>query len=383
MRFTTTIASSIASLIVLCDQVQGQGSTLLQQFAIGGPDYTYDNLQFTMNFEVSDFMQDNMIGYSLYDGKNCKDGGDNDITENDGYLLSRIRTDNTPIGDGSGIRSIRIQSEIVGTKIVNSGIYTANDDENTGVIEFCLRFGNYNADKDGPQAFEVNYVEVPITLTINFNSSFSVQAAVQPIDLVLSSVSQGVAVDAYICDRDDNLVPIMTTGQGQTIRVCVSPTAENIALGALMRQLEQFTFNRDLPIPRQQAAIEPGTGGAPADPFTLVSCRSGSMVCAFETLLQADFFTGPGIVRGQGQAFLQIGTDETVAARKLEGGTPNQILSESPTSYSIAIELVPVDSLGMDLLVSSAPSTTRTASAFMVTALLAIGLALSTTAGLI
>lgn len=89
------------------------------------------------------------------------------------------------------------------------------------------------------------------------------------------------------------------------------------------------------------------------------------------------------LLLGQGQAFLQIGTDETVAARKLEGGTPNQILSESPTSYSIAIELVPVDSLGMDLLVSSAPSTTRTASAFMVTALLAIGLALSTTAGLI
>ena len=293
MRFTTTIASSIASLIVLCDQVQGLGNALQQRFAIGGPDYSYDNMQFTMNFEVSDFMQDSMIEYSLYDGKNCKDGGDNDITENDGYLLSRIRTDNTPIGDGSGIRSIRVESEIVGSKLVNSGIYTANDDENTGVVEYCLRFGVYTA------GMEINYLEVPIALTISFDGRFSVQAAVQPVDLVLASASQGAAVDAYICDRDDNLVPIMPTEQGQTVRVCVSPTAENIARGTLMRQLEQFTFYRDLPVSIKQASIEPGTGGVPVDPLTLVSCRSGSTVCAFETLLQADFFTGPGIIRGK------------------------------------------------------------------------------------
>jgi hypothetical protein len=87
------------------------------------------------------------------------------------------------------------------------------------------------------------------------------------------------------------------------------------------------------------------------------------------------------LLLGQGQAFLQIGTDETVAARRLEG-TPNQILAENPTGYSISIELVPLDSLGMDLLVSSATSST-TASAFMVTALLAMGLAVSTSIGLI
>jgi hypothetical protein len=303
MRFTTTIASSIASLILLCDQTQGQAGNILQhRFAIGGPDYTYDDLQFTMHFEVSDFMEDNMIAYSLYDGMNCRDGGDNDITENDGYLLSRIRTDNTPIGDGSGIRSIRVQSEIVPNSIVESGIYRTDDDDN-GVIEFCLRFGVYNMDKNEPRAFETNFLEIPIKLTIEMDGTFSVRAIVDSIGLVLASASQGVAVEAYICDREDNVVPIMPTGQGQIVRVCVSPTAENLAAGTLIRQLEQFTFRREIPTSTKQVAIESKTGGVPADGLTIVSCQPGSTVCAFETLLQAAFFTGPGIIAGkQGRA---------------------------------------------------------------------------------
>jgi len=372
MRFT--IALSITSLIFWCDQTQGQ-SLLQKRFSINGPENTYDDLQFNMDFEVSDYMNDSMIGYALYDGLNCKDGGDNDITVNDGYLSSRVRTDNAPIGDGSGSRTIKVQSEIVPPGIVESGIYRSDKDGN-GVVEYCLRFSVYNMDKDDPNAFESNYIEMPIKLVIELNGGFSVNAAVSNVDTVLQEASEDIAVEAYICDNDENVVPIMPRSQGQSVRVCVSPTTKNLAAGALMNQLEDFTFSREIPKLIKQAAISPATGGVPSDRLTVVSCRPGSTVCAFETLLNANFFSGEGTVTGQGKAFLQLGTGNSVAARRLQG-TPNQELAAKPTSYSLVINLVPLDSLGREALSSAPTMAVSTSTTFIGTALLTMSLALS------
>lgn len=294
------IGSTIASLL-FCDLARG--NFLEQRFKIDGPIYEYGDLQFTMDFEVSDFTQDSAIGYTLYDGLNCQDGGDNDITENDRYLLSRIRTDLTPPGDGSGIRKVKIQSEIVPNFITDSPIYRTDADGNV-LVEYCLRFSVYNTGKDETFAMETNYLEVPIKLVIDLNAGFQVDASLSNSDVVLKESSQNVAVEAYICDNEENIVPIVATEQGQTVRVCVSPTPSNLAAGALMRQLESFTFRREIPIGIEQAAIDPGTGGVPADQLTIVSCRPGSTVCAFETLLQADFFQGEGVVMGKKEHML-------------------------------------------------------------------------------
>jgi hypothetical protein len=294
MRYT--IASLIAFLIVFCDQTQG--NLLQQRYNIDGPVHSYDDMEFVMDFEVSDFIRDSMLDFTLYDGLVCKDGGDNDITDNDGYLLSRIRTDNTPNGEGSKTRKIKFHSEIVGSKMVQSGIYRTDSDGN-GVVEYCVRFAIYNMEKSEPRAFEANFLEIPVKLVIELNGGFSVNAALSNVDRVIQEAKENVAVEAYICDRDDNIVPITATAQGQTIRICVSPTPKNLAAGALMRQLEAFTFRREIPISTKQVAIEPETGGVPSDQLTVVSCRPGYMVCAFETLLQANFFTGPGVISGK------------------------------------------------------------------------------------
>jgi len=372
MRFTVA-SSMIASVLLLCDQAQGQGlgDLLAMRFNIEGPDYEYGDLTFTMDFTVSDFMKDSMISYSLYDGLNCKDGGDNDITVNDGYLLSRIRTDSTPLGDGSGTRTIKVASEINPGQITNSPIYRDDEDGNA-VIEYCVRFGVYNMPQGEANSFESNFIEVPVKLVINLTSGFDIDASVSNSDLVLKEASQNVAVEAYICDNEANNVPITGTEQGQTVRVCVSPTASNLAAGALMRQLEQFTFRREIPVSTSQVAIASDTGGVPNDQLTVVSCRPGSTVCAFETLLNADFFASEGKVIGSGQAFLQLGVTDSVAARRLEQ-TPNQILAEKPTSYSVVINLVPTDSTMRLVELSSAP----TAATFMSVALVATSLALS------
>ena len=80
---------------------------------------------------------------------------------------------------------------------------------------------------------------------------------------------------------------------------------------------------------------------------------------------------------GNGMTFLQIGGDDSTVARRLQGSDE---LADRPLGFSIAIKLVPVESMvGMDE-VSSAPSTKRTT--LICAVQLGIGLALST-AGLI
>jgi len=353
MRIRTGL--TIASLLFFCDLVQGQ-SLLKERYKISGPEFEYGELQFTMDFEVSDFVQDSMVEYTLYDGLNCKDGGDNDITENEGYLVSRLRTDLTPVGDGSGVRTVKVLSEIVPTGgIGNSPLYREDDDGNA-VVEYCVRFSVYNMPKDQTYATETNYLEIPVKLVINLRAGFEIDASVSNSDVVLRQASQNTAVDAYICDSEDNIVPIMPTEQGQTVRVCVSPTPPNLAVGALMRQLESFTFRRESPIKIEQVAISPNTGGVPADELTVVSCRPGSTVCAFETLLTADFFINEGVVVGNGLTYLQLGPGTSAVSRRLEG-TPNQILADKPTGFSVMIKLMEVESSYQVAATSGAAST--------------------------
>lgn len=315
---------------------------LKERYKITGPEFEYDDLQFTMDFEVSDFVQDSMVEFTLYDGLNCKDGGDNDITENDGYLLSRLRTDLTPLGDGSGVRLIKVQSEIVPKAMGDSNIYKKDDDGNA-VIEYCVRFSVYNMPKDQTYSTETNYLELPVKLVINLAAGFQVDADLSNADTVIAQATKNTAVEAYICDSEDNVVPIEATEQGQTVRVCVSPTPPNLAAGALMRQLESFKFRRQAPVEVEQVAISPNTGGVGASELTVVSCRPGSTVCAFETLLTADFFIREGVVIGNGMAFLQLGVGNGVVSRRL-AGTPNQVLADKATGFSVMLKLLEVES---------------------------------------
>ncbi len=304
MRFTTL--SSILSLLCFFETSRADLNLLQKRFDIVGPEFVYDNWEFSLDFEVSDFITDNMSGYSLYDGRNCRYGdamnsGDNDITNNKSYLLSRFRSDNVPEGNGSGTRMIKIQTQVVPSKLVNSGIYREGGEAENGdgIVEYCVRFSNYNMDKDDPQAVEVNYLETIVKVSIRFTGEFGVTAYVDKSDVEEEELIEGVALEAYLCDREENIVPVAEFNQGQTVRVCVTPTAEVLARGFRMRQIEDFVYRRELPFSTRQQAITAGTGGAPSDPLTVVSCRPGSVVCAFETLLFADFFVSEGVIAGE------------------------------------------------------------------------------------
>jgi len=332
-------------------QAQEESNFLERRWNVSGPVFKYEDLQFDMTFTTSDFIQDSMVEYRLYDGHNCKDGngvneaGSMDITENN-FLLSRMRPDLAPLGDGNGSREMKVTLNLVPDLVTNSSIY--EDNESTGVVKFCLRFSVYNLERSHPESMEVNFLEVPVVLTIDLSSGFTIDLEINSADSVVQKAYDDTAVEAYLCDNEANIIEFDSRQQGQTIRVCVVPTEETLKDGGYLRYIEEFTFTRD---DLSQVAISPGNGGAAADDLTVVSCFSGATICAFETLLNSAFFDGGiGVVLGTGKAFLQIGQgpiEAVTTRRRLQennGKSPDSLLAERPTNFQLEVVAIPEES---------------------------------------
>jgi len=218
---------------------------LEQKYAIRGPlSYGHDLLDFSIDFIVSDFIDDDMVGYKIYDGLDCWADEDDEITKNAGYLVSELITDNvTLVGDGSGERTMSISMSFDPDLIVNSTIYNpyysnndtdieididsnnitdADADNNNitdtddtddtdvididttdrGIVEICLRFSNYNMDKDSSSnnAFEVNFVENPIVIVLDFmgdiDSDFDMEVDMEiaESDILESNTTTGITL---------------------------------------------------------------------------------------------------------------------------------------------------------------------------------------------
>lgn len=370
------IALSFASLIFLfCDQTEGltDAEALQRRWDISDAVIEYDDFQFTLNFEVSDIIEDNMIGYSLFDGAGCGETGEQVISEDADYILSRVRTDNAPIGDGSGTRIIKLENVIIPNEISTSSIFS-EDGSGNAEVEYCVRFGIWAWDKNDPSSYEVNFRETVLKIMIDLTAGVNVNQSLSRIETLFKNVEQGSEVEAYICDSEQNVVPITAFNQGQMVRVCVSPTQKTLNAGIVLRELEQFTFRREDPSPVRQVAIAAGSGGQAADQLTVVSCTPGAIVCAFETLLQANFFLSPGTVMGIGSVFLQFG-DGTSTERRLEERELTEDKLSTPKSISLSFDLVATERT-VNVLETSSASTTGIASLYK--KLMATGLILST-----
>jgi hypothetical protein len=194
-----------------------------------------------------------------------------------------------------------------------------------------------------------------VILRVDLVDNFDIEAIGVTNDaLVIELAAQDNAVIGYLCDSAENVVQGDIRAQGESIRVCVVPTPEALSMDVYLKQLEEFTFFRGEDI--SQSAIFPETKGVAADELTFVSCEPGASLCAFETLLAAAFFDGPGIVTGEGTAYLQFGQEgSTTVRRKLHlsiggEGSPLSInsgrhletLEERPTRFAFDILAVPV-----------------------------------------
>lgn len=361
------------SLLLLSQVVAGARQKALsrklqgleQKYDISEPVFSYDTLQFDFEFHVSDFISDLMVNYEIYGSHACR-GNDTvsgvDITEND-YLFPRLRPDLQEVGDGFGQRTMKLSLSIDTDTIQTSPIFT--DFGSTAEVRFCVRFMNYNTDYTSPFATEVNFIETPVYLQINLLSGFEVNAQVTNPDMVLAQAYQDSAVVAYLCDYDSNVLEHgRIRNQGESVRVCVKPTSEVMKRGGYLKFIDQFAFEQE---GREQVAIRSGARGTAADKLTEVSCIAGSELCAFETLLSAQFFTEEGTVFGAGTAYLQLGqVNRESPQRRVQVGSnvaearenPQDLLDARPTKFEFVIKTVPVeDWLRSDSDASARPST--------------------------
>jgi hypothetical protein len=185
----------------------------------------------------------------------------------------------------------------------------------TAEIRFCVRFGLFTL---GPTSLEVNFLETLITLNVDLTDGFEIGSiAVEPKDKLVRTANQVYQVVGFRCDGDNKLISDLTPiNQGSVVRVCVSPDAEATADGIKMRSIDLFTWSRAVPNAVTQAAIIARDTVAANQLTTYELCR-GDLICSFESILFANFYTALGSVAGSGVASMQFGTNKS---RRLRSG---------------------------------------------------------------
>lgn len=151
---------------------------------------------------------------------------------------------------------------------------------------------------------------------------------------------------AYECDDDKIALenPGFLRNQGSETRVCVELTQESKDLGLYLDRVLWFYFLREDPREVQQWSIVMDSEESP-DQLTEYNCMRGEEICAFNTILRADFYAWQGIsiVRGIGLGLCMLsGGSWLVEDRKrtvgpsLEWYHPNDNLFGSVNQLTLA-----------------------------------------------
>ena len=302
------------------DQTYRELAGLAQKWNLTSNGVTFDALNFQLDYIVSDFIIDSMIDAEAYTTE-CKEGGQT-IPENN--MNFTLITDDTPPGAGDFERSISINVTVNPSNLENSVVFNYTYDENgkkSAEVKFCMRFSLYT---NGATPIEVNYLETIVGFTADLSSGFTIDGiAVEPKEVEEVTATQKYSVDAYKCNKfDDTLSSTalsLAMTQGEVIRVCVTPNQDAREQGLYMNAIEDFTFERDYGGPIgliTQIAIE--NKQEASNYMTALFCTPGSLICAFETVLMADFFISPGLTYGSGTAILQFGDSPTKWQRRNE-----------------------------------------------------------------
>jgi len=105
---------------------------------------------------------------------------------------------------------------------------------------------------------------------------------------------------AYECDQNNMKQSTTVFNQGDTIRICIEPDAEAIEFGLVMKQIDSAFYSRDDIPSIVQFAVD---GGQP-DFYGMseIYCIPGSLKCAVETTIRAEFFASAGMIKVTGAA---------------------------------------------------------------------------------
>ena len=238
------------------------------------------------------------------------------------------------LGNGTDLRNMEVTLTIDPDTIVNTPLY-----EDFGAyahVYFCVRFDIH--EQTGVIA---NWVETPVLLVIDLTADVATidRGSFTNMDLVLLMAEQDSAVEAYLCDSDGNVVNEGNTTQGTALQICVTPTAETMEQGAFIREIEKFYFSRDDNI--HYAILQ---GDVDSSELTVLMCPVGTELCSFATVLPSVFFSDPGIIHGEGVAYLQFGNGDVRRASVVMRQTGTNIghtLEQAPTRFGLDIVALP------------------------------------------
>jgi len=304
----------IALLHPVCLAQQGEVPEVPpQKWFITNPTFDQERLDLFLTYRVSDYIPYENIGWSIYDGLACQEGS-NEITEND-YLSVELvgPEDGNTVGEGTTFRDFTMTLKFNPDTIRGSPILHETG-LNTQLI-FCVRLSAFTANVLNPVAVEIFFKQTTMTVDILQEGDFGAEEFVlSPDEIIDQTAEQLYTLEGWLCNATNHRVydPIPIY-QGTPTRVCVTPNAEARADGVYMRAIDSFYWTRDTIF---QTAITPHQVAAP---LTEIECVPGMRICAFTTMLRADFFFKRGRVGGAGFGWLQFGRgDYTGDARRVE-----------------------------------------------------------------
>ena len=333
------LSTLLITTMVASAQTENQNrglQTLAQKWNITDPSFEYVGLHFDLDYQVSDFIDDDMYTYALFD-KNCQEGG-NPVT----ILASSHEplTGDFLANGGLGERVLALDIDVDAETITSDpNIYSEDVAPGavTAQIDFCVRFSLWTKTED---PIEVNFLETLVVLYVDLSDGFDIgEVNVAPKLKGFNTANQVYLIDGYQCDFfGDELsgsAIAATRNQGSVIKVCVEPDREARNAGIKMRSIDSFTFtSRLFPAISQPAITAPNT--ASDNGLTTVTCTAGVDMCWFETLLFAGFYGSPGTVAGEGIGSMQFGAN----ARRLRGLQEDDAAATS--EFNLDFGVVPV-----------------------------------------
>jgi hypothetical protein len=279
-----------------------QSPTLAERWFIEDPDFTYDSLNFTLDFEINDYIQGvDQVQYKLFDDSCDNAYTGSGLTDSKGSSFFNGADGKHTIGIQVGVDSNAISTDTQVYSLDESNLQVV------ATIDFCLRFALHTPAAGG--AVEVNFLETIVTLVVDLTDGFEIgSVAVEPYLRCEKEADEAFEVEGYFCSEGNepnpNLVEIPVISQGDQVKICVRPVLEARTSYIRMRRIQSFTFalsNTDI---AQVAIIN---GAVAANGLTDMWCERGYAICHFETILFADFFKQVGAVTGAGIADMQFG----------------------------------------------------------------------------
>jgi hypothetical protein len=341
--FTSTLLFDVAVTVVFSKKSMAQRddhralANLAEKWSIADPVVLQNGLDFTFDYDVSNYVDAGQAYYEIYDS-GCNEGGS---IVSSGFTLSPLVdvtagsvTDPALFNIAGKAAQVPIGID-ANTIVGNTDVYTETGAGATlgASIVYCVRFGLNTL---GETPIEVNFFESIVTLTVDLSSGFSiVDVNVTPKIQLLNTVAQAYTAEGYMCQPGTDLPVIDATTpllQGSMITVCIKPNADGIADGVKMRTIDSFHWTRDATI---QAVVESGTAaGNLLTTFDAAACAGGDY-CQISTILFAAFYTSPGQVGGAGVASMQFGTRRLGGLRSLQ---ERDIAATSGFDLSLSIE---------------------------------------------